>query len=257
MKAETKKNIKIITIILIIYGLWWSMLPLWWSFRGFIDPKYYENIKTDFESRPTKFLPWQLTSRNYNSARAAYEILLERKDPESINMLIGILKRTKDVESRGIIMKAIANLNGSDAIPVILQVVDKYKDKKFDYTNPAEMQKFDDYMNALEALSIMEYEPIYPLILDLAKTGDSREKGSVLSSCLPNFKKHSKEIIFIYTKELYISPVAWVVDQLKELGDPDAIPYIEKYLEESKDKISDYDRKQALETIEYLKSLQK
>jgi len=187
MKAIKKRiviSIICVAAIAIVYPLigftYWSVLAIGAS------PKIASDIRTNLEKLPSSQLirkaqnfcnpysffyysPYQLIS---------IEILVDRREKEAIPMFISFLK-CKDINRKKTAIWALGAFKDARAIEHLMDII---KDG----------EKNPNYVNALMALSDMQYEGAFPYVVERAKKGDAYRNGSIgmlkafgKSECIP------------------------------------------------------------------------
>jgi len=221
------------------------------SFRGFIDLKYPDKIYSEWREKDFGFLYYQIRlPTSYSRAALALAILSDRKDTR----ILPILKKSIGAEipeiNRSLVLSLI-NYGTEQAAPTLMKIVNKYKDLSFKSEDKKNWDKFDIYSEALEGLSLLHYEPVFPIIKKMAQYGSGMERNTALMRLLYHYKNHWEDIAPLYYDALLNNSTRINVLIFKDLESPEAIPFIEEYAQKNP-----LYRDRAEDTINYLKTLQ-
>jgi len=126
------------------------------SFRSFIQPNVWDDIKDRWEDKSSNFLLRKLQSNNTAYFGIANTILVERKEKRAIPVLLRLTK-SWDKQRRISAFIALGELKDKRAIEPLMLIA-------------KEGVKHRDYVNVLRALSIMKYEPAFPYVSELARS---------------------------------------------------------------------------------------
>ncbi|MBN1526590.1 MAG: hypothetical protein JW919_03280 [Candidatus Omnitrophica bacterium] len=173
------------------------------SFRSFIEPKIYERIEKSWRNKTNDFLLRQVNSANNAYSGIATSILVERKEKKAIPIL---LKQTKswNKQTRISAFIALGEIGDPSVIEPFMKIVRNGRE------NP-------QFLNAIDALSIMRYETIYSEILKMVNDG-----------------YHT----------------SWAVDMLERFPEkPETLPALEKIANSDTEEYIKYKAKQAMEKI--------
>ena len=238
--------------------IYYKVLDIYDRFMDFTHPRYpgvlgyYEQLEKLYESKSSDYLLNQI-KKTENPIRFRYSaiILLDRGDKREIDPLITILNNDyKNYEIRQTAILVLTKFGEEKTINEVMNVVNKYKNVKFNLRNKADYNKYNLYRTALRNLSAIEYEPLYPFLMQMAQKGDKREKTLALG-CLYMYKRHWKEVLPLYIEKLRNDKIkGFAIDALRHLGRPEAIPALEEVV-----KSDSVFSKEAEEAIIYLKSL--
>lgn len=195
-----KKNILVtISIILVLLMVVIVLLPHVqmgiWMFRNFVNPKLHEETIEKFKTKSNEYLIKQLKSKNYAIVGIAAGILYQRDEREAVPVLLELTK-SKNEQIRTTAFIVLGNFNNERAIEPLMNIIDKGPNHR-------------DYIDALRALSIMRYEPVYPLIIEILE---------------------SKESDVLYEDKPY------AVGMLEYYAKPESIPLLDKIIEEESKK---------------------
>ena len=150
-----KKTLIILSLMLIgviILGMP-SIQDVVWKLREFTNPKLHEETLNSFKSKPNQYLLKKLNSKNYVFVGMAGGILLDRNACEAVPFLIKLLNSNNDqIKTSAFVV--LGEFKDNRAIEPLLSFVNKGRN------NP-------NFLNAIDALSIMHYEQIYPEILQM------------------------------------------------------------------------------------------
>ena len=220
------------------------------SFMGFTDPNYSKRVLKEWQQKSSDFLYFQIRIPNSSSRKGtAINILSDRKDKRILPILKDIIKRD-DPDLNYIATLCLIKYGKEEAIPVLMEIVNEYKNRRFYPDRIGQRSPYHRYFDALNALAKLKYESVYPIILDLAKNGTNLEKQRAFNGLLYHYNNHWQEILPLYKdalldKNLTISP-----ETLEKLGRPEAIPILEEY-----EQAVPMHKDRAQEAINYLKSL--
>lgn len=214
---------------------------------------HYYQLGIEWQKKSSDFLYRQLKLPNSKPRKGlALGILSERKDNRILPMLKSIiLNGDPDLNFQA--SRCLTLFGSKEAAPVFMEVVNKYKNTKFyasDKTTRAEGSRF---FYAIFALSELKYEPIYPIILGLAKSGTDREKEAIFNGALYQYDNRIDEIFPLYIDRLKNCPDKFKgqeIKNLKNLNRPEAIPILKGLAEREP-----WNKKEANEAIKYLESL--
>jgi hypothetical protein len=179
---------------------------------------------------------------------AAY-ILGQRKEQKAISILVKKVQSSYvDSQIHFSACSALAQISPSVAKNVLFEVVKKYTNSK-----GSESPEGSRHRNALRILASMKDERIYPICLQMAKSGDRLEKEFALDGALYYFDNHGEELLPLYLTYLNSneSYKGQVIKEIKGLKRPEAIPVLEEFASNNKD----YE-KDARDAILYLRGLQ-
>lgn len=229
------------------------------SFIAFTDENYYQTMYEQWKKKSSNFLLTQLSIFNDEPrfSTAAF-ILTERNEKRAIKRLRAILNSHANSKIKRTAIFRLVNFGDEKSIDYFLKKAHEYRKMNLDFYDKSKTDFIDEYRDILQALSSIQFEEVYPLVLDLAKNGKKWERGAVLSSCLFYYKKHSTDIIPIYTKDFfeekkstYSASKASSIRGLEMLGSVDAVPIL-KYIAE---KEPEYRREaeRAIKSLEVLK----
>lgn len=210
-----------------------KVLDLYDSFMDFTTPSYgensgyYQNLKSLYKQRSSNYL-LRLVKRTKNETRFIYvaETLLERKDKRAIRPLIEILKnKNRNNEIKVVAVSVLARFNEPESIQPVMEIVNKFKGKKFDLWNNKEKEESALYEEALTSLSFIQYEPIYQFLKKKVQQGSEKEKSFAIARCLFYYKDHWQEVLPLYVDKIDKEQVKGsTIDALKYIGRPEAIP---------------------------------
>lgn len=222
------------------------------TFMDFTDRTYNSRLRDEYKTKDYNSLIREIKYNRMNIGRFgnAASVLLDRNERRSIN---DIAKAFLDMRREDAIRSAaaftLAKFGGEKASSTLLSVVNRYKEKKYNMSNKLDSKELDQYFMALEALSYMQNEEIYPLALKSARKENKLEKGYTTISLLCYFKNHWQEILPIYLEILKEDPSRGI-SYLKKLGRPEAIPAIKEAI-----KGDPTVQREAEEAIKYLEDL--
>jgi HEAT repeat protein len=126
-----------------------------WRIAAFFDPQLGNKLSKEYQNKSNEYLLLKLQSKSDIHASVAAEILISRKDRSLLPEYFKLL-RSKDQAVVGSVIEAIGKIGDKQAIPYLENIVNM---------GPSSIQ----HVNALMALSEMQYEPIIPVIIKLAK----------------------------------------------------------------------------------------
>ena len=152
----------------------YSIASLWSRVEEFLSPSYStKDIESSWANKSSEFLIKQLSSNKWNQSAGAGNILARRKDPDTIEPLINILKTSnnKDVIAQAI--KILAEFETPEINFVLMGIV------KNGRSHP-------NYLDAVTDLSLKHYEPIYPEILKMAEDNFETNLAIRLLFMFPN-----------------------------------------------------------------------
>ena len=214
----TKKKIKIIVGILIIpFLILMSYAGSWflWSLNSLQGLDYYARIKDNLRQVDSNTLIRKVNTFDLFSPYPEYaiEILVERQETKAVPKFIRILQSRRNYLKPDV-MWALGMIKDPRAINPLLNIVKRGAENAY-------------YYDALEVLSKMQYDPVFPIVLDLA---------------------HQEERMF------------GIVGMLRDFGKPEVIPILKKFRKDvPKDNsiISRLDLKAIDEAIAHLELIQK
>ena len=150
---------------------------LWFMAWDFLDPHMNDKITAKWRDKSSDFLLSKAGSLNDTYSNVATSILIQRKE---IRLEPIALKITKSLnpQRRSGAFETLGYLGDPRAIEPLLRVVQKGR-------------KDRDYIDAVDALSIMRYEPIYPEILKMVSDG---YETSVAVDMLERFPEKAETI---------------------------------------------------------------
>ncbi len=181
----------------------YKVLDLYDSFMDFANPRgpntasYYDQLRSLYARKSSDYLLRQIR-RNKNENRFTYaaEALLRRKDSRAIKELIGILKnQNRSYGIKETAISVLARFNESESIQPVVEIVNKFKGKKFDLWNNKEKEESKLYEEALVSLSIIQYEPTYQFLMGKVREGSEKEKSFAIARCLFYYKDHWQELL--------------------------------------------------------------
>ena len=198
-------------LILISYAGSW----LFWSLNSWQGLDYYARIKDNLRELDSEALIRKVNSFDFFSPYPGYaiEILAERKEKKAVPKFMIILSSKRNHLKREVVW-ALGQIRDLRAIAPLMDIIQKGEGNAF-------------YFDALEALSNMHYEPVFPILLELAKRKDR---------------------------------VFGIVGMLRDFGNPEVLPILRRFRAEvPKDNsiISRLDLKTINEAIAHLESIQK
>jgi len=165
-----KKKIFIVVGLLLLVSLLFPLMSYsYWYIRViFGDPMWMVKVDDQYRKLPTQEVVKKLYSIDPFSpySFSAITVLTERKAPEAVPHLIKITKSIKP-SLRSLAIRSLGEIGDKRAIPRLLEIIEKGEDKNE-----------RDYHNALYALSLLEYEPIRPLVLERLKRPDGLSNGA-------------------------------------------------------------------------------
>lgn len=252
------KRILIAILIFIIIGMLYCFflnqyaVKAFDTFMDFTDRNYLTTLRNEYENKNYDFLIREIKYNQVNFTRVgnAISILVRRNERRAIDDIINaFLDMRRDSVIRHSAATALAKFGGKKVTFALLSVVNQYKDRRFDLTKKSNSQKVDQLFNALQALSIMQNEETYPLLVSMLKEG-GLIKSWVLSRCLYHYKNHWQEILPIYLEELKENPSGGIISRLKQIGRPEAIPAIKGAIKQDPAV-----QREAEKAIKYLESL--
>jgi len=155
------KNNNIVKIILfcgivLLFLVFHSPIQdFYWRCREFVQPSLVEETKEVYREKSSEYLINVLKRGNRSLIVAAAETLKERSDIYVVNEMIKIINANRDQELRGTSIYILAEIGDERSIPIFMQFIKSGREDV-------------QYLNALDALSMMHYEEIYPEILKMA-----------------------------------------------------------------------------------------
>lgn len=174
-----KKIIKIILMLLILLLLFRIGEWFYWWTAGFIYPDMWMQLRAEYRQKPTEYLLKKLNSFSFQMAEKAQDVLVERKEKRAVPKILKFLNSPIKYK-RDSAMRALAIMGDESAILPLMKIIKKCK-------------KHPDYFDALHTLSALHYEPIYPLVLELAHLNpiqdskeDYRSSGVTMLENFPN-----------------------------------------------------------------------
>ncbi|MCX5678863.1 MAG: hypothetical protein NTY76_07130 [Candidatus Omnitrophica bacterium] len=214
---------------------------LWFcdSFMAFTHENYYQAMYDGWKNKTSSFLLSQLNifSDEPRFSTAAV-ILTERKEKRAIKPLRAILNSQASSNIKRVAIFRLVNFDDKESMDHFMGKAYAYKQMNLNFYDKSKSEDIDEYRTILQALSSVQSEKAYLLILELAKNGSRWEKAWVFTLCLHYYKAHSLEIIPMYEKyffdnlEISSSPAKDnVILGLTSLGDPKAIPVLENIAE--------------------------
>ncbi len=242
-------------IISCIIVLFWIALrfdivpPIYWSFKSFANPYYTENLEKEWSQKPSSFLLVKLHSIDPTRFGLAAYILGERKENRAINILIRkILSSFTSDQMHLSASSALAQISPEKAKEVLMSAVEKYPRSLY---KPVAHKK---YINALHILASMKDERVYPICLQLAKSGNRLDEQSSLNGMLYNFDNHWKEVLPLYLNYLNEKKGSQMsaITGIKYMKRPETIPILEDFA--LKNPIY---KREVQEAIDYIKESQK
>lgn len=203
------KKVDIFIIAIFIYGLLITSLPFQVvkeMLLGFLDPHREQRITENYQNKSSYYLLYKLIKCEYIYSNIAADILIERKDEKAIPIFLLYSKSPFWIHKEfGI--KSLVKMGDRRAIVPLLNIVKKGPEYK-------------NYLESLDLLSQLQYEPIFPLIVKL------------LDSC---HKEYAIEMVANFNKA-------------------SSLNYLEKIAENDNDK---YIREDARKAIDKIKSQMK
>ena len=165
------KRKKVILIIIAIFGaciLYPFLSFSYWCVRGIFEPMGALRIQRQYETLPSEQLIKKLHSIDPISPyrRIAMTVLTKRKATEAVPDLIKLTKSLNPY-TKAHAIRSLGEIGDKRAIPRLLEILKKGKDKN------------GNYRNALYSLSRISYEPIRPIALELLKRPDGLRNGAV------------------------------------------------------------------------------
>ena len=220
------------------------------SFMGFTDPNYPKRSLKEWQQKSSNFLYFQTIIPNSSGRKGtALNILSDRKDERILPILKDIIKKD-DPDLNYIATLCLIKYGKEEAIPILMEVVNEYKNKRFYPDRVGQRSPYHRYFDALDALAKLKYEPAYPIILDHAKNGTNLEKQTVFNGFLYQYNNHWQEILPLYKDALLSKDLTISAETLKKLGRPEAIPILEEYAQ-----AKPIHKERAEEAIKYLELL--
>jgi HEAT repeat protein len=244
--------ITFVSCVIITYDI---IPTAFWSCVEFTKPTYFKELRIEWAQKPSDFLLRKLYSINVMRFSIAANILAKRGDQRAINVLVKKARSNYiDINIHFSACSALSQISPGIAKSVLEEIVEKYRKSTWHKMPNHDSATYQRYKNALNILTTMKDESIYPICLQMAKSGDRLEKQSSLNAMLYHFDNHAEEILPLYLDYLNVrtSPKGQIIKAIKNLKRPEAILVLEEFALKNKDYAKD-----AREAIEYLKSLQK
>jgi hypothetical protein len=227
------KKCRFFIVITIVLLCGWFLVaydiipPVVWGFKTFAKPDYFHQLKSEWQTKPSNFLLRKLYSVDVMRFAIAAGILAERNEHRAIPILVH--KAQSNYIDDGIHFSAcgvLAIMSPDTASKVLMNVVNKYKNVK--NRNLAYREKYE---NALKVLASMKDERVYPICLQMAKSGKRLEEESSLNGMLCYFDNHWEEILPFYLKYLNDNSRHDIaaIDGIKHMKRPEAIPALEEF----------------------------
>ena len=130
---------------------------LWFMQLEFIDPEINHKIAAKWEGKSNDFLLGKAGSLNDTYSSIATGILLNRKEKRLEPIELSMTKSWNS-KRRSSAFETLGYLGDERAIEPLMQIV-------------RQGRKGRDYVSAVDALSIMRYQPIYPELLKMVSDG--------------------------------------------------------------------------------------
>jgi HEAT repeat protein len=220
------------------------------SFVGFTDEHYYQNMYEQWKKKSSNFLLAQLSIFNDEPrfSTAAF-ILTERNEKRAIKRLRAILNSRANSKIKRTAIFRLVNFDDKESINSFMKKAYAYRQINLDFYDKSKSDSIDEYRDILQALSSVQSEKAYPLVLDLAKNGNHWEKAWAFTLCLHYYKTHSQEIISMYENYFFSkleTPSSPAKDNailgLVSLGDTRAIPVLKNIAEKEPEYRREADR---------------
>lgn len=220
---------------------------------GFNYPsEYSRRLGTEWQEKSSTFLYKQLQLPNSKARKGlALGILSERQDKRVLPVLKNIiLKGDSDLNFQA--SRCLVLFGTKEAVPVFMEIINKYKNIKFYATDKETWKDGDRFFSALYALAQLKYEPVFPIIISLAKNGTDREKLAAFNGALYYYDKHKEEVLPLYLERLKTESKykSTIIESIAKLKCPEAIPALRDLAEKEP-----WNRLEAEKAISYLKSL--
>jgi len=141
-------------VVLLLSVLYSPVQDYYWRFRELIQPNLVEDTRELYREKSSEYLIKVLKGGNRPLIVAAAEILKNRRDTYVVNEMIKITNSDQYQGLRITAMHILAEIGDVRSIPILMRFIDSGREDP-------------QYLNALDALSIMHYEEIYPEILEM------------------------------------------------------------------------------------------
>ena len=185
MKKFSITIISILGFMFIFFLLSPTIQNAYWSFREFLEPRVNDRIEKEWRNKPAEFLLHKLTRKVRMYSGTAAMIIVERKEKRAIPEFLKLIKSPNE-QTRISAFIALGEIGDERAIEPLMEIIKEGRANK-------------DFLSAIDALSIMHYEPIYPEILQMAKDNyhtswvvDMLERFPEKPETLPALKNISK-----------------------------------------------------------------
>lgn len=255
---KMRKLIVIILIVVLLLGvavIFDIVPPVFWSFKSFLNPNYSSELEKEWMHKTSSFLLLKLHSIDSMRFGLAAYLLGQRKDAKAISSLVDKVRSNFiDNQIHFSACSALAQISPEIAKNILTELVEKYRKSKLHRIPDHKSPEYQRYKNALHILSTMKDESVYPICLQMAKSGDRLEKESSLNGMLYYFDNHWEEVLPLYVKYLNDKNSSDIasINGIKNMKRPEAIPALEEFASRN----STY-AKDAEAAILYLRGLEK
>ena len=166
---------KIIMSVLLVSGLYFvvTSCPVQiacWTVQDFLNPNFLKEQEASYRKKSNDSLLDSLKSCNYSVVGISEKILRERDEKRSIPILISLMKSENETIRRESI-HSLGMWQDENAAAALAEIVRQGRSNR-------------DYIDALYALSLMHYDPMYSEILKNARDG---YETSLTVAMLENF----------------------------------------------------------------------
>jgi len=222
------------------------------SFMGFTDLGYAKRSAKEWRQKSSNFLYFQIIIPNSSGRKGlALDILSDRKDKRILPILKDFLIKG-DSNLNYVAMLCLIKYGKKETIPILMNIVNQYKDMKFYPGDETYWKDYDRYSDALTGLAMLKYEPVYKIALNLAKSDSALEKQLAYNGLLYYYDNHWQEVLSLYEAVLksQVDVKYFNLGAVKKLGRPEAIPALKEYA-----KRNPLRKNETEEVIKYLESL--
>jgi hypothetical protein len=167
----------------------------WWVFKEFVNPKLEEQTEANYKTKSNEYLLNKMkTSKIFAEVDIAEVVLRGRDDKRVVDVLLDLISSNDD-QIRRSAFQSLAFWNDPRIPPILEKVVKQGRGDR-------------DYLDALDCLSIMHYDPIYLEILrnardghELALTVGMLERFPEKTETLPALRKIAEGAPELYVQE--------------------------------------------------------
>ena len=156
-----KKYLRIF-IIAICVSLTIFVVPRFFGYIGGIIDSLQLDLPQEYAKKSSDWLLKEMDSLNWRRADVAYSVLVDRKEKRAIPKIIENMK--KDPGNASMYVQALAEIGDPNAIPSIVEVMNKQGDKT---------PKNKIYWESVVALAGLKYQDIWPVLVGLSESNNA------------------------------------------------------------------------------------